>query len=128
MWKVVVHYSVYMLEIDAARKKEIALSGRPSDEVGHKTVQISKKAQQAMLDAKRNKQGVRTAKTGARRHKFDAEAVKQAEVDKKKDKAKAKAERAKKREDDQLAEQRSICPAGKKRVKKKTDDEIVVTY
>ena len=114
--------------IDAARKKEIALSGRPSDEAGHRTVQISKKTQQAMLDAKRNKQGVRTAKTGARAKKFDAEALKQAEVDKKKDKAKAKAERAKKRDDEKLAEQRSLCPAGKKRVKKKEDDEIVVTY
>ena len=54
--------------------------------------------------------------------------MKQAEVDKKKDKAKAKAERAKKRDDEKLAEQRSLCPAGKKRVKKKEDDEIVVTY
>ena len=45
-----------------------------------------------------------------------------------KDKAKAKAERAKKRDDEKLAEQRSLCPAGKKRVKKKEDDEIVVTY
>ena len=40
----------------------------------------------------------------------------------------AEAERAKKRDDEKLAEQRSLCPAGKKRVKKKEDDEIVVTY
>lgn len=38
-------------------------------------MKVSKKAQQEALDAKRNKQGVRTAKTGSRKKKFDPDAV-----------------------------------------------------
>ena len=68
--------------IEAARKKDLAMSGIASDEVGHKRVQLSKKDQKAMADMKRGK-GDRTAKTGARAKKFDAAAHKQAEDDKK---------------------------------------------
>lgn len=42
---------------------------------GEKIVKLSKKEEQARLDAKRNKQGIRTAKTGSRRRKFDPEAA-----------------------------------------------------
>ena len=39
---------------------------------GAKPVQLSKKDEAKRLDAKRNKQGLRTAKTGSRAKKFDA--------------------------------------------------------
>lgn len=42
---------------------------------GERIVKLSKKEEQARLEAKRNKQGVRTAKTGSRRKKFDPDAV-----------------------------------------------------
>ena len=42
-------------------------------DAGEKIVKLSKKEEQARLDAKRNKQGIRTAKTGSRRRKFDPE-------------------------------------------------------
>lgn len=42
-------------------------------DAGEKIIKLSKKEEQARLDAKRNKQGVRTAKTGSRRRKFDPE-------------------------------------------------------
>lgn len=44
-------------------------------ETGEKIAKLSKKEEQARLEAKRNKQGIRTAKTGSRRRKFDPEAA-----------------------------------------------------
>ena len=54
---------------------------------GEKLVKLSKKEEQARLDAKRNKQGIRTAKTGSRRRKFDPE---EAEARKRETKAQQK--------------------------------------
>ena len=63
--------------LEAARKRMEAEEGLAED--GEKVVKLSKKEEKERLEAKRNKQGVRTAKTGPRRNKFDAKAKEEAE-------------------------------------------------
>ena len=78
---------------------------------------MSKKEEQARLEAKRAK-GVRTAKTGERRHKFDLEATEQM----KKDKEKEKAAKKKEARDAKFEKKEEKAAGGKK------GDGIVVDY
>ena len=78
----------------AAKAKESEEKRRMADEgmLEYKPIMLSKKEEAARIDAKNNKQGKRTAKTGERRHKFDLEATEQAKKDKVKEKAAKKKE------------------------------------
>lgn len=105
----------------AEKEKEAQEKRRLADEgmLEYKPVQLSKKEEQARLDAKK-KQGVRTAKTGERRHKFDLEATEAA----KKEREKEKALKKKEARDAKLEkkEEKAAANSGRKR------DDIVIDY
>jgi hypothetical protein len=95
---------------EAKAEEEKALEGakkRMEAEMGYfedgemQVKKLSKKEEQARLDAKRNKQGVRTAKTGSRRTKFDSTAKEENDKEMEKRKKERKEEKAKAREQEE---------------------------
>lgn len=95
---------------DAAEKRKKAEDGLEDPD---RPVRLSKKAEKERLDAKRNKAGQRTAKTGQKRSKAP-------EGDKHANKEKGKADAAKERQDrkDKEKELESKAPGGSKKAQK----------